>query len=216
MPLNPLLPPQQPSAALMRSRRRSIPHGLRRQLGLSLPETMVVIVISIVAAIVSYPTVKGFWIELRVPSTASELQRYMSRTKLLGESDNPTPYAAIDTAKNLVPAMQDSSVFRVNGKVVAHRLGGTGLGTNGTITVAPAALGGGPMGSAFSVTLTNVNATACPTLASTLNGVSETISVNGTAAKTLGANNETGSFNPVTAQDLCVKGDSNTFVFATR
>lgn len=214
MRLNSLPPAHQSSSAAILGSRHAVPSGLRRQLGLSLPETMIVIVISIVAAIVSYPTIKGFWIELRVPSAASELQRYMSRTKLLGESDNPTPYAAIDTAKNLIPAMQDSSVFRVNGKVVAHRLGGTG--TNGTIAVAPAALGGGPMGSAFSVTLTNVNATACPTLASTLNGVSETISVNGTVAKTLGANNETGSFNPVTAQDLCVKGDSNTFVFATR
>ncbi|BEG77417.1 hypothetical protein HBIAX_04506 [Achromobacter xylosoxidans] len=49
-----------------------------------------------------------------------------------------------------------------------------------------------------------------------MNGISEMISVNGTAAKTLGANNETGSFNAVTAQDLCVNGDNNTFVFATR
>ncbi|MBJ7265009.1 MAG: prepilin-type cleavage/methylation domain-containing protein, partial [Burkholderiaceae bacterium] len=65
--------------------------------------------------------------------------------------------------------MQGSSTFGVSTAEVAHRLGGSGAGTNGTITLAPAALGGGAMGSAFSITLTNVNARACPTLASTLN-----------------------------------------------
>ena len=90
------------------------------------------------------------------------------------------------------------------------------MGSNGTITIAPAALGGGAVGSAFSLTLTNVNHRACPVLASTLNGISEMISVNGTVAKTLGANSESGTFNAVTAQNLCVNGDNNTFVFATR
>ena len=112
--------------------------------------------------------------------------------------------------------MSESSVFKVNGATVAHRLGGSGAGSNGTITIGPVALGGGAAGSGFGLTLTNVNHRACPGLATTLNSVSETISVNGTAAKTLGANNEPGSFNAVTAQDLCVKGDNNTFVFATR
>ncbi|MFG0230549.1 type 4 pilus major pilin [Achromobacter sp. 413638] len=212
-PLNPARP-----AHSFRQRAASHPcsHPLRRQLGLTLVETMLVITIIIVAAVVGFPVVKGIWIELRVPTVASELQRFMSRTRVLGEGDSVTPYASIDNAKNLAPALQDSTVFKVNGSTVAHRLGGSGTGSSGTITLAPAALGGGALGSAFSITLTNVNAKACPILASTLNGVSETISVNGTAAKTLGANNETGTFNPVTAQDLCTKGDSNTFVFATR
>lgn len=200
----------------MHHSRKFTARPLRRQLGLTLVETMLVITIIIVAAIVGYPVVKGIWIELRVPAVANELQRFMSRTRVLGEGDSVTPYASIDNAKNLAPALRDSSVFKVNGATVAHRLGGSGAGTNGTITLAPAALGGGAVGSAFSITLTSVNAKACPILASTLNGISETISVNGTAAKTLGANNETGTFNPVTAQDLCVNGDSNTFVFATR
>nr|WP_313658791.1 type 4 pilus major pilin [Achromobacter ruhlandii] len=191
-------------------------HQTGHQSGFTLIEVTVAIVLVLIIGIVSFPTVKGLIIQGRVPAVAGELQRFMSATRVLGEGDSITPYAAIGNAENLAPSLQDSSVFKVNGSTVAHRLGGSGAGSNGTITVAPAALGGGAVGSAFSVTLTNVNQKACPILASTLNGISETISVNGTAAKTLGANNESGSFNPVTAQNLCVKGDNNTFVFATR
>lgn len=188
-----------------------------RQLGqFSLVEVAVVAGLLILAVVFGVPAVNGFLIEMRVPYAAGELQRFMARTRVLGESDTVTPYANINTASNLVPSLQGSSVFRVSTTTVAHRLGGSGVGSNGTITLAPAALGGGAMGSAFSITLTNVNAKACPTLASTLNSVAETISVNGSAAKTLGTNNDVGAYDPSTAQGLCEKGDSNTFVFATR
>ncbi|WP_082308190.1 MULTISPECIES: type 4 pilus major pilin [unclassified Achromobacter] len=188
-----------------------------RQLGqFSLAEVVIVVAITLLALVFGVPAVNGIVTEMRVPAVAGELQRFMARTKVLGESDNVTPYANITTVDNLIPALQGSSVFKVSTTTVAHRLGGSGTGSNGTITLAPAALGGGAMGSAFSLTLTNVNAKACPTLASTLAAVSETISVNGTAAKTLGSNNEPGTFDPATAQALCEKGDSNTFVFASR
>ncbi len=187
-----------------------------RQGGYTLSEIGAVIVIIGVLVILSMPAIKGFFIQARVGPAASELQRFMTSTRLLGEGDSVTPYAAINNVANLAPALMESSVFKVNGATVAHRLGGSGAGSNGTITIGPVALGGGAAGSGFGLTLTNVNHRACPGLATTLNSVSETISVNGTAAKTLGTNNEPGSFNAVTAQDLCVKGDNNTFVFATR
>lgn len=193
-----------------------LPPTLRHQQGFSLIEIGVVTLILALLATIGIPAVKGFIIEARVPAVANELQRFMTRTKIMGEGDSITPYASIDNAKNLAPALKESSVFKVNNTTVAHRLGGTGSGTSGTMVLAPAALGGGSTGSAFSLTLTNVNDKACPTLASIMNAVSETISVNGTVAKALGTNNAPGSFNPVTAQDLCVAGDSNTFVFATR
>jgi prepilin-type N-terminal cleavage/methylation domain-containing protein len=187
-----------------------------RQHGFTLIEVALAITLVLIIGIASFPAVKGFIIQGRVPAAAGELQRFMSTTRVLGESDSVTPYAALGNAENLAPSLRDSTVFKVNGSTVAHRLGGSGVGSNGTITIAPAALGGGAVGSAFSLTLTSVNHKACPVLASTLNGISEMMSVNGTAAKTLGANNEAGSFNPVTAQNLCVNGDNNTFVFATR
>lgn len=186
------------------------------QRGYTLMEVAIAITIVLVLGIVGIPAVKGVLIQGRVPAVAGELQRFMTTTRVLAESDSVTPYAGIGNAENLAPSLRDSTVFKVNGNTIAHRLGGSGAGSNGTISIAPAALGGGAVGSAFSLTLTNVNHKACPVLASTLNGVSEMMSVNGTAAKTLGANNEAGSFNPVTAQNLCVNGDNNTFVFATR
>ncbi|AYD66050.1 prepilin-type N-terminal cleavage/methylation domain-containing protein [Achromobacter sp. B7] len=193
-----------------------VAHQRLRQGGFTLVELAAVLVLIGVLIMISMPSIKGFFVQTRVGPAAAELQRFMTATRLLGEGDSVTPYAAINNASNLAPAMAESSVFKVNGATVAHRLGGSGVGSNGTITIGPVALGGGAMGSGLGLTLTNVNHRACPGLATTLNSVSEMISVNGTAAKTLGTNNEPGSFNAVTAQDLCVKGDNNTFVFATR
>lgn len=187
-----------------------------RQGGFTLVELGAVIVLIGFLVMISMPSIKGVFVNARVGPAAGELQRFMTATRLLGEGDSVTPYAAINNAANLAPAMAESSVFKVNGATVAHRLGGTGAGSNGTMTIGPVALGGGAVGSGLGLTLTNVNHRACPGLATTLNSVSETISVNGAAAKTLGTNNEPGSFNAVTAQKLCVKGDNNTFVFATR
>ncbi|KNE28630.1 MULTISPECIES: hypothetical protein [Achromobacter] len=207
---------QQPNTANRRAIQRAASNNLRRQGGWSLIEIGAVIAIVIFLVVVNYPSIKGYFIQGRVPAAAGELQRFMSTARIMGEGDTATPYASINNAQNLAPSMRDSTVFKVTGSTVAHRLGGTGVGSNGTITIAPAALGGGASGSALSLTVTNVNHRACPVLASIMNGVSEMISVNGTVAKTLGANNESGSFNAVTAQDLCVNGDNNTFVFATR
>jgi len=207
---------QQHNIATQRAIQRAKSADLRRQGGWTLAEVGVVITIVIILAIVGFPSVKGFFVQGRVPAAAGELQRFMSTARIMSEGDSATPYSASDNAQNLAPSLRDSTVFKVTGNTVAHRLGGTGVGSNGTITIAPAALGGGAVGSAFSLTLTNVNHRACPVLASTLNGISEMISVNGTVAKTLGANSESGTFNAVTAQNLCVNGDNNTFVFATR
>lgn len=207
---------QNQKVASRRAIQRALSASPRRQGGWTLAEIGVAIMIVIFLVIVSYPSGKGYFIQGRVPAAASELQRFLSTARIMGEGESATPYATINNAQNLAPAMRDSAVFKVSGSTVAHRLGGTGLGTNGTITIAPAALGGGASGSALSLTLTNVNHRACPILASSMNAVSEVISVNGTVAKAMGANNESGSFNAVTAQDLCVNGDNNTFVFATR
>lgn len=196
--------------------KRHIARQRLHQGGFTIAEVVAVIALIGFLVIISMPAIKGLFVQARVGPAAAELQRFMTATRLLGEGDSITPYAAISNASNLAPALMDSSVFKVNGATVAHRLGGSGAGSNGTITIGPVALGGGAAGSGFGLTLTNVNHKACPGLATTLNSVSETISVNGTAAKALGTNNESGSFNAVTAQDLCVKGDNNTFVFATR
>jgi len=197
--------------------RSTFPQSPRKQAGFSLVEVSIVAAILVIAATIGIPAIKSFLIEQRVPAVAGELQRFMSRTKVMGEGGaTVTPYATIATAKNLVPSVRDSSVLKVTGSNVAHKLGGSGTGANGTVTLTSASLAGGALGNGFALTLTNVNDKACPILAGTMNPVSETMTINGSVAKSLGSNGESGTYNPVMAQDFCLSGDSNVFVFASR
>ncbi|MDH0740430.1 pilus assembly FimT family protein, partial [Achromobacter spanius] len=137
---------QQLNTANRRAIQRAASNNLRRQGGWSLIEIGAVIAIVIFLVVVNYPSIKGYFIQGRVPAAAGELQRFMSTARIMGEGDTATPYASINNAQNLAPSMRDSTVFKVTGSTVAHRLGGTGVGSNGTITIAPAALGGGASG----------------------------------------------------------------------
>lgn len=194
------------------------PRHLRKQGGFSLVEVGIVTVIIIIVSIIGLPAINGYIIENRAPKVAGELQRFVARTKASAEGGGPTPYANISNANNLVKALRTSSVVSVNNttNVVAHRLGGQGTGTNGVITVTPASLAGGAVGSAFDVSLTNVNEAACPSIASIMQQVSDQMSINGESVKALGANNEAGSYNAIAAEEQCVAGDNNTFAFVTR
>ena len=188
----------------------------RKQGGFGLVEVGVALVVMMILAAFVVPAINGYLIESKVPSVAGELQRYIARTKTMAEGSGNLPYASITTANNLARVMEDSNVIRVVGTTVAHNLGGSGTGTNGTITVGPASLGGGAAGSAMALTLTNVSQYACPSLATTLQGVAEQITINGEVIKTLGTNNEQGNYNHLIAEEECVSGDNNTFVFTTR
>lgn len=141
---------QQQNTANRRAIQRTASNNLRRQGGWTLIEVGAVIAIVIFLVVVNYPSIKGYFIQGRVPAAAGELQRFMSTARIMGEGDTATPYASINNAQNLAPSMRESTVFKVTGSTVAHRLGGTGVGSNGTITIAPAALGGGASGSALS------------------------------------------------------------------
>jgi len=190
---------------------------LWQQAGFSLVEIGFVVLIITLIATFGIPAAQGLTIESRVPSVSNELKRVVANTKVLAEGSSVTPYAGINNVNNLSKTLEGSSVVRITGGTVAHRLGGAGTGTNGTITIAPAALGGGAVGSAFSLTLSNVSKWACPALASTLNAVAESITVNGAAVKTLADDGTAAlAYNPTAAQTHCTAGDSNTFVFITR
>ncbi|CPM25831.1 fimbrial protein [Bordetella pertussis] len=84
--------------------------------------------------------------------------------------------------------------------------------------MAPAAPGGAPPGSAFTLTLTNVGA-ACPALASVMQRVSDIIAVQGKAGPVVVKNALAVPALPYRAQAAqaqCVAGDRNTFVFTAR
>jgi len=188
----------------------------RKQGGFGLVEVSIAVVVTLILAALVVPVINGLLIENKVPTVAGEVQRYIGRIKTMAEASGALPYANISTANNLVRAMEDSNVIRVTGNTVAHNLGGSGTGTNGVITVGPASLGGGANGSAFVVTFSNVSQYACPSLATTLQGMAEQIVINGETVKTLGTNNEQGTYNHLAAEEECVSGDNNTFAFTTR
>ena len=86
-----------------------------------------------------------------------------------------------------------------------HDIGATGS----QVTVLPSTIT--TAGDSFNVTVPTVNEAACPGLASQLSKSAERITVNGVVAKAVGAN-----YNGATAQNACVVGDLNAFVFTFR
>jgi hypothetical protein len=87
------------------------------------------------------------------------------------------------------------------------------------ISVEPQAVAGGSSGSAFSLTLNDVNQAACPALASILQRLAEVVTIAGASGPMMVKNTLTEPnmpYNPVLADAQCVSGDRNTFVFTIR
>jgi prepilin-type N-terminal cleavage/methylation domain-containing protein len=194
----------------------------RGQRGFSLVEVSIVTAIVLLIAIIGIPAIGTYVIENKVPRVAEELQRFVARVKVNAQGAGPAPYVDLNTAA-LANALKDSSVISVAGQgsaaVVAHGLGGNGTAGNGTISVAPAVVAAGGVGSGFTLTLTNVSHAACPSLASVLQRVSEIITVKGVAGAVL-VKDATASpplaYNAAATEAQCASGDRNTFVFTAR
>ncbi|MDT4829568.1 hypothetical protein FQZ97_629900 [compost metagenome] len=200
----------------------AFPSNVIRQRGFSLMEVSIVTAIVLLIAIVGIPAIGAYVIENKVPKVGEELQRFIASMKINGLGGGVTPYAGLDTGA-MANALRDSSVLSVQGSGagarVVHGLGGTGVGSNGVIEVAAAAVGSAGLGSAFSITLTNVSHAACPALASVLQRMSETISIGaaggGRVVKNSLATPEV-PYRAAQAQAQCSKGDVNTFVFTAK
>ena len=177
-----------------------------RQQGFSLIEVSIVTAIVLLLAIISVPAVGGYIIENKVPKVGEELARFILQTKVNAPNGSTTPYADIDTS-HLANLVRESSIFSVSGSDSATRVL-HGLGGSGEVMVAAE-----QSGAAFSITLTSVNNAACPSLASVLQRVSDSISISsdGQAAATV---KDAGTpYNALNAETLCGRGDVNTFVF---
>lgn len=182
-----------------------------RQHGDALVNLLIAVMILILLAVIGIPAVNGIIIEGRTPDVAAELQRFMARMRTMGTAGTNLPYANVNNANNLAPATREATTLRTTGNVVAHRLGGTGTGTSGTVTLAPANLNTAGLGSGYSLTVTDVHEKACPTLASILSTSSEEMTLNGTTIK-----NVSTAYNASDAQQYCVDGENNDFVFTAR
>jgi len=193
-----------------------------RQRGFSLMEVSIVTAIVLLIAIVGIPAIGAYVIENKVPKVGEELQRFIASMKINAQGGGVTPYVGLDTGA-MANALRDSSVMSVQGSGastrVVHGLGGSGTGRNGVVEVVAAAAGGAGLGSAFTVTLTNVSHAACPALASVLQRVSDTITIGGSEGAKVVKDLHSIPILPyraVQAQAHCGQGDVNTFVFTAR
>ncbi|MFC4274749.1 type 4 pilus major pilin [Achromobacter aloeverae] len=195
---------------------------LRPADGFSLIEVSIVTAIVLLIAIIGVPALGTFVIENKVPKVGEALQRYITHAKTNAQGSGPTPYAGVHTGL-LAQALRGSSVIAVTGEgvsaSVAHGLGGKGRAGHGTLTLAPAAVGEGGAGSAFTLTATHVNDAACPTLAAVMQRMADIIAVEGKGGRVVvkdATRIPAQPYDPARAQEQCSAGDANTFVFTVR
>lgn len=195
---------------------------LTSQQGFSLIEISIVTTIMMLIAIVGIPAIQSYVIESKVPRVAEELQRFVARLKASTHGFGATPYAGVDAA-TLVNALRSSSVVSVTGQgpaaTIAHGLGGNGSNGRGVIALAASSTTGAPLGSAFSLTLNDVNHAACPSLASILQRIAETVTIAGQSGPVVVKNTMDEpvlTYKAILADAQCASGDRNTFVFTIR
>jgi len=196
--------------------------GWVAQRGFSLIEISIVTTLMMLIAIIGIPAIQGYVIENKVPRVAEEMQRFVARMKANTNGFGATPYLGIDSGA-LANALRTSSVVSVAGfgarASVAHGLGGTGHSGRGVISVEPQTVPGASSGSAFSLTLNDVNQAACPALASILQRLAEVVTIAGASGPIMVKNaliEPNMPYNPMLADAQCVSGDRNTFVFTIR
>jgi prepilin-type N-terminal cleavage/methylation domain-containing protein len=185
-----------------------------RQKGFTIIELIVVIAIIALLSILAIPFARGLIIDGKVQPTADDINKVVTKIRANFAGQGATPYTNLGAAANATAVFSNTarglaSSLTVTGSgtaaITAHDLGQT----NSQVAVAQATIT--TAGDSFSVTLPTVNETACPGLASQMAKGAERITINGTVAKAVG-----GTYNGGTAQNACLSGDTNAFVFTFR
>jgi type IV pilus assembly protein PilA len=176
------------------------------QQGLSLIEVSIVTAIVLLLAIIGVPAIGAYVVENKVPKVGEEIARFILQTKVNASNVSDTPYQGIDTV-NFANLVRDSSIFAVSGDgstlKVLH-----GLGNEGVVSVAAE-----ESGASFSITLSKVHNAACPSIASILQRVSDSMTVASDGQGSTVIKNDTVLYSALAAEARCAKGDVNTFVF---
>lgn len=198
---------------------QAIGNKLHRQRGFSLVEVSIVTALMILMAIIGLPSVQGYVIENKVPRVAEDLQRFVARVKVSAIGAGPTPYLGIDQ-RSLINGLRDAAAVKIQGSndsmSVAHGLGGLGSGSHGTIRIQADAIPGLGNGSAFRMTLTNVNHAACPALAAVMQRMAAQVMVGGAGSAVVVKNSRSlpvRDYDPMQADAQCQLGDTNQFEF---
>ena len=177
-----------------------------RQRGFSLVEVSIVTAIVLLLAIIGIPAIGNYVIENKVPKAGEELARFILQTRVNAPNGTSLPYAAIETAHFAAQA-RDSSVFSVVGADAATRVL-HGLGSDGEVNVQPVDSGAG-----FSIGLSRVHHAACPSLASILQRVSDTITLAADGAGNTIVKDAVTPYSALSVETRCARGDANDFLF---
>jgi len=178
----------------------------RRQAGFSLIEISIVTAIVLLLAIIAIPGVGAYVIENKVPRVGEELARFVLQVQINGQPGSDAPYSDIGT-DNLARMAAGSTVLSVreSGSTTTIR---HGLGSDGSITVAPAS-----SGASFTLTLDKVSHAACPGLASVMQRIMDTITIAPQGGSSGTVKSSTVEYNALLAESSCARGDVNTFEF---
>ena len=193
----------QAKAAVLQAQSRRDRH-LRAQQGFSLVEVSIVTAIVLLLAVIGIPAIGSYLIENKVPRVGEEIVRFILHAQVGGFDGTATPYASM-TTDVAARYLEGSSVLNVREAAGATRIL-HGLGTNGEVTVAAYA-----GGTAFSIVLDRVNHVACPSIASVLQRVVDSVSLAPEGQSSIVLKDDTQTYSALTAQSRCSKGDNNTF-----
>lgn len=176
------------------------------QQGFSLIEVSIVTAIVLLLAIIGVPAIGGYVVENKVPKVGEELARFILQTKVNAPNGSSTPYTGIATS-NFANMVHDSSIFTVSGAGATTKVL-HGLGTGGELSVAET-----DSGAAFSITLSKVHDAACPSIASVMQRVSDTITVASDGQVGATVKDDSTHYSALAAESYCAAGAVNTFVF---
>src|SRR5690554_5533734 len=176
------------------------------QAGFSLVEVSIVMAIVLLLAIIAIPTVRTYVIESKVPKVGEELARFVMHTRINSVHSSAAPYDTIANS-TLANMLRDSGIFSISGSggspTVRH-----GLGGDGEVSVAQA-----ESGAAFTLTLTKVNHAACPSIASLLQRLADTVTLTPQGGSATVVKNAETPYSALETEKRCSQGDSNTFAF---
>ena len=181
---------------------------IRAQQGFSLIEVSIVSAIVLLLAIIGVPAIGGYLIENKVPKVGEELARFILQTKINAPTGTSNPYEGIEIS-NFANLVRDSSVFTVSGTGAGTKVL-HGLGTDGEVGIDV-----DESTDSFEITLSKVNNAACPSIASVMQRVSDSITIapdNGAAVVVKDASQNI-HYSALTVESKCARGDVNTFVF---
>jgi len=170
-------------------------------------EVSIVTAIVLLLAIIGIPAIGGYVVENKVPKVGEELVRFILQTKVNAPNGSTTPYAGIETL-NFANLVRESSIFSVSGSDTSIRVM-HGLGSGGEVTVAAQ-----NAGEAFAITMSNVNDAACPSIASVMQRVADTVTVASEGESAVVVKDGTTPYSALATETQCSRGDANTFVFS--